>query len=76
MSVGRQLCKVLIDTAADLRRYADLVDEFDTTLETAAIVFDARENARRLEAMVPPILDFEGERRPALVAARLEGNPL
>jgi hypothetical protein len=72
MSVGRQLCGRAIDVAADLRRYADLLDDFEGATEAAIIAVDARSLARKLEALVTPVLAFEGESRPALVAGRYD----
>lgn len=70
MSVGRQLSIRAIDVAADLRRYADLLADFEGVTEAALIAEDARLIARKLEALIPPILAFEGESRPALETGR------
>ena len=70
MSVGRQLVKTMVDTAADLRRYAVLVGEFDRTTETNTIGAEAIVLARRLEGLVPPVLAFEGEQLPQLTTGR------
>lgn len=58
-SVGRQLCHTLVDAAGDLRRYAHLMDEWDTRILVLNV--DIRQAADALEALVVPILRFEGE---------------
>jgi hypothetical protein len=70
VSVGRNLCTRLIETAADLRRYSALVDEFEASAETGEIAAETLLLARRLEQLVTPILAFEGEQLPALTAGR------
>ena len=68
MSVGRELCKRLIDVAEDLRDYAALVHQFELTDETKMIWADATRTARLLESMIPRVLHFEGEALPMLPA--------
>jgi hypothetical protein len=70
VSVGRQLCNRAIDVAADLRRYADLLADFEGATEAALIADDALSIARKLEALIPVVLAFEGESRPALETGR------
>lgn len=69
MSVGRQVCKQLIATAEDLRRYALLVDEFDDYPQNSLISAEARRLADHLEGLIRPILIFEGENMRALMPA-------
>lgn len=66
MSVGRQVCKGNIDHAQDLRYYAELLWQFPNEIGTLA--FDCRDLAERLEAIVPAILNFEGEHPKMLTA--------
>lgn len=65
MSVGRQLAHQLIDTAADLRRYTKLLQEFGEP-SASLLGVDTSESARKLEALVPRLLEFEGEGQLAL----------
>jgi hypothetical protein len=65
MTVGRQLVLDAIGTAERLRRYARLLDDFDQP-DAQAITAQAVLAARSLEALVLPILTFEGERLPEL----------
>jgi hypothetical protein len=68
MSVGRQLCKHLIDMAEEMRRYAGLVAEFDSSPDTEILYCNLMHRAEGLEALVPPVLAFEGE-TPKLLTA-------
>lgn len=67
MSVGREVCKTMIDAAERMRRYSASVAEFDTP-EAEALAEFLVERAARLEALVPSILAFEGE-NPKLLTA-------
>lgn len=57
----------MIDAAERMRRYAAAVAEFETP-ETDALVTSLLGRAQGLEALVPPILAFEGE-TPQLLTA-------
>lgn len=69
MSVGRQLCKQLISTAEDLRRYAALADTFKDDPDAQMIAADALAISARLEDLIRPILTFEGENMRELMPA-------
>lgn len=58
MSVGRQVCHRMIDTAADMRRHAKLVAEFENSPDRAMLVIDLASLAASLEHLVGPILTF------------------
>lgn len=70
MSVGRQVCKHLIDTAEDMRQYAGLISEFDNG-DNAILYLDLLRRAEGLEALVTQILTFEGEMPKLLTAGTI-----
>lgn len=72
MSVGRALCKRLIDVAEDLRDYAALVDQFEGTADVQMIVGEAVACAPAAERLIPRLLVFEGEDLRQLESGQLE----